>query len=99
MKEICFLALEEVIQIHIAQIAAFGGMHGIRDLNLLKSAIATPMAQFADIFLHTDLFEMAAAYMYHIIKNHPFLDGNKRTGMSAGLVFLHANDFDLPWTS
>ncbi len=99
MPQIFFLSAQEVIKIHIVQIESFGGIHGIRDLGLLESAIATPKAQFQDTFLHKNIFEMAAAYMYHIIKNHPFLDGNKRTGMAAGLIFFHTNGYELPWSN
>ena len=94
-----FLSTEEILKIHIIQIEAFGGIHGIRDLGLLESATAMPQAQFQRKFLHSSLAAMASAYMYHIIKNHPFLDGNKRTGMAAGLVFLHANECPLTWSN
>lgn len=65
---------------------------GIRDLGLLQSVIAMPEAGFGECFLDTDLYEMAAAYLFHIIRNHPFIDGNKRTGAVAALVFLALND-------
>jgi death-on-curing protein len=65
---------------------------------LLESAIAQPMASFGGVLLHRDLFEMAAAYLFHIVKNHPFVDGNKRAGAAAALAFLEINDveFELP---
>jgi death-on-curing protein len=59
------------------------------------SALATPEATYAGHYLHTDLFEMAAAYLFHIVRNHPFVDGNKRTGLIAALVFLGLNDLVL----
>lgn len=99
MPKFIFVSLTDVVKIHIAQIETFGGRHGIRDLGLLESAIAMPQAQFDSIFLHETVFEMAAAYMYHIIQNHPFLDGNKRTGMAIGLLFLHANGYELSLTN
>jgi len=90
-----FLTLEEVIWIHSDQIIRFGGSPGIRDLALLESAIAMPQAGFGDQYLHTDLFEMAAAYLFHIVRNHPFIDGNKRTGAMAAFTFLKVNTYTL----
>ncbi len=86
-----FLTLEEVIEIHADQIERYGGSPGIRDLGLLESATAMPQAGIGDQYFHTDLFEMAAAYLFHIVRNHPFVDGNKRVGAAAALVFLRLN--------
>ncbi len=86
-----FLSLSEVLDIHIDQISRYGGESGIRDLDLLKSAIATPAATFGGRFLHPTICEMAAAYLFHIVQNHPFVDGNKRAGAVAALVFLELN--------
>lgn len=83
-----FLALEDVVTIHADQIERYGGSAGIRDLGLLDAAVAMPRSSFGGEFLHTDVCEMAAAYLYHIVCNHPFVDGNKRTGTAAALVFL-----------
>ncbi len=93
-----FLSLTEVLEIHRDQIARYGGTTGIRDIELLKSALGMPMATYSGEFLHTDVFEMAAAYLFHLVKNHPFLDGNKRVGAVAALVFLLLNghDFNVP---
>jgi death-on-curing protein len=93
-----FLTLPEVLEIHRDQVARYGGTLGLRDIELLKSAIAMPMATYGGEFLHTDIYEMAAAYLFHLVKNHPFLDGNKRVGAVAALVFLALNgeDFDAP---
>jgi death-on-curing protein len=90
-----FLTLGEVIEIHRDQIDKYGGDPGIRDLGLLQSAMAMPAAGFGGRYLHTDLYEMAAAYLFHIIQNHPFVDGNKRTGAVVSLVFLSLNEVDL----
>ena len=90
-----FLTLGEVIEIHRDQIERYSGDPGIRDLVLLQSALATPVAGFGGRYLHTDLFEMAAAYLFHITQNHPFVDGNKRTGAVASLVFLSLNDIEI----
>ncbi len=91
MKSPLFLGLDEVIEIHRDQIERYGGHSGIRDIDLLKSAVAMPSAGFERDYLHADIFEMAAAYLFHIIRNHPFVDGNKRTGTAAALVFLLLN--------
>ena len=93
-----FLSLAEVLEIHQDQVSRYGGTLGIRDIELLKSAIGMPMATYGGEFLHTDIYEMAAAYLFHLVKNHPFLDGNKRVGAVAALVFLALNgyDFDAP---
>lgn len=89
--EVLFLTLAEVIEIQRDQITRYGGQTGIRDLDLLLSALAVPEATFGGEFLHKDLFEMAAAYAFHICKNHPFYDGNKRTALVCALVFLELN--------
>lgn len=90
-----FLTLDDVIVIHRDQIERYGGSPGIRDIELLKSAVATPTAGYGGDYLHADMFEMAAAYLFHIIRNHPFVDGNKRTGAVAALVFLMMNGIEL----
>ena len=87
-----FLSIGEVLEIHRDQISRYGGDSGIRDLGLLQSALAMPAAGFGGRYLHGDLYEMAAAYLFHIIQNHPFVDGNKRTGVVAALVFLALNN-------
>ncbi len=94
MPKITFLNLGEVLEIHRDQIARYGGSSGLRDLDLLKSAVAMPQATFDGEFLHTDIFEMAAAYLFHIVGNHPFLDGNKGVGAVAWLVFLELNGYE-----
>jgi death-on-curing protein len=86
-----FLTLQDILFLHSDQIDRYGGEHGVRDLGLLESARAQPQATFGGELLHKDLFEMAAAYLYHIVQNHPFVDGNKRTGAVAALVFLDLN--------
>ena len=90
-----FLSLAEVLAIHKDQIVRYGGASGIRDIELLKSALGMPPATYGGEFLHTDLYEMAAAYLFHLVKNHPFVDGNKRVGVVTALVFLTLNGFDL----
>jgi death-on-curing protein len=95
MEEPVFLSLDEVLQIHRWQIEQFGGSDGVLDAGLLESAIAMPAQAFGGEFIHTNLAEMAAAYLFHIVKNHPFADGNKRTGMHCALIFLDLNGYEL----
>ena len=90
-----FLSLDEVIEIHRDMIERYGGSSGIRDMGLLQSAVAMPRAGFGDEFLRADLFEMAAAYLFHIVQNHPFIDGNKRVGSMAAFTFLKLNGLTL----
>ena len=90
-----FLGLEEVLEIHHNQITRYGGTEGIRDLGLLQSALSMPQAGAGNQYFHADLFEMAAAYLFHIVRNHPFVDGNKRTGVTAALVFLEMNGIQI----
>jgi death-on-curing protein len=89
-----FLSLGRVLRIHRSSIDAYGGDPSVRDMGLLESAIAQPRAAFGGAYLHEDLADMAAAYLYHIVSNHPFVDGNKRTGALAAFVFLGMNDID-----
>ena len=86
-----FLTLDDILEIHALQIDRYGGSPDVRDQGLLESALAQPMATFEGTFVHPDLFSMAAAYLFHIVKNHSFVDGNKRTGLLAMLVFLDLN--------
>ncbi len=86
-----FFELDHVIEMHSRLIERFGGSQGIRDVGLLESAVAMPAAGFGEEYLHKDLFEMAAAYLFHIVQNHPFVDGNKRTGAAAAGFFLTTN--------
>ena len=95
MESPLFLTVDEVIAIHADQIERYGGSIGLRDLELLKSAVAMPESGFGDQYLHADLFEMAAAYLFHIVQNHPFIDGNKRAGAMAAFSFLKLNGLTL----
>ncbi len=90
-----FLTLDEVVAIHRDQIERYGGAEGVHDWGLLHSALAVPAASFAGEFLHANLFEMAAAYLFHLVRNHPFIDGNKRVGAVAAYIFLALNDLQL----
>ena len=86
-----FLRLDEALQIHADMIATYGGSEGVRDQGLLESALAQPQARFGGGYLHEDFAAMAAAYLFHIAQNHPFVDGNKRTGTAAAITFLKMN--------
>ena len=90
--ENCFhLTVEIVKEIHQTAIRDFGGSDGIRENALLESAVAAPQATFGGKAIYASLSEIAAAYLYYLCKNHPFLDGNKRTALGACLVFLRLN--------
>ncbi|MEA3364510.1 MAG: type II toxin-antitoxin system death-on-curing family toxin, partial [Candidatus Hydrogenedentes bacterium] len=91
MKAVRFLTVEEVLYFHRAQIDLFGGSMGVRDPGLLESALAQPSASFGEEYVHKGLFEMAAAYLFHIVRNHPFVDGNKRVGIESAIAFLALN--------
>lgn len=91
MTEPLFLTLDEALAIHADQIRRYGGSHGVRDMGLLESAEAMPEASFGGQYLHGSLAEMAAAYLFHMAQNHPFIDGNKRAALAAALGFLWIN--------
>jgi death-on-curing protein len=91
MSKIDFLTLDDVLEIHRDQVERYGGSFELRDRNLLESAITVPQSSFENNYLYSDIYEMAAAYLFHITQNHPFVDGNKRTGTVAALVFLELN--------
>lgn len=90
-----FLTSEHVVAIHEDQISRYGGGRGVRDLGLLQSAMAQPRASFGGEWLHPTLFDMAAAYLFHLVENHPFLDGNKRVGTATTIVFLELNHIEI----
>jgi death-on-curing protein len=86
-----FLSLEDVLTLHAIAIEDQGGDSTLRDRGLLESALAMPAQQFSGQFLHEGIPAMAAAYAFHICKNHPFVDGNKRAAVSAMIAFLSEN--------
>ena len=95
MTEPLFLTLDQVLTLHAEQIHLFGGSLGIRDAGLLQSALGSVEATFGGAFLHESIFEMGAAYLYGICRNHPFVDGNKRGAVSAALTFLDMNGVEI----
>jgi death-on-curing protein len=94
-NEPLFLSLADVVRIHAEEIELFGGQYGVRDYGLLQSALTMPEASFGGEWLHRDIYEMAAAYAFHICQNHPFTDGNKRTGLACALIFLELNGISI----
>lgn len=91
----CFhLTVDIVREIHAAAIADFGGSDGLRDRALLESAVAAPQATFGGESVYEDLSEVAAAYLFYLCRNHPFVDGNKRAALGACLVFLRLNEIE-----
>jgi death on curing protein len=95
MNETKFIPKHIVIYFHEQLIGLYGGTLGIRDEGLLDSALEQPGAMFAGSYLHDSLVKMAAAYGFHICKNHPFIDGNKRVALVAMDTFLHQNNYDI----
>ena len=90
-QAIVFLTPEVVLALHARQLERYGGGAGLRDRGLLDSAVAQPQASFGGVSAHEGLFAMAAEYLFHIVSNHAFVDGNKRVGLLAAQVFLHLN--------
>ena len=91
----CFhLTIEVVREIHQEVLSKFGGPKGVRDENLLASAVLTPQSSFGGKSPYADIIEVAAAYLFYLCGNHPFIDGNKRTAMMAAIVFLRLNGID-----
>jgi len=91
----CFhLTVEVVREIHAEAIARFGGLDGVREPALLESAVAAPQASVGGQSPYKDLAEVAAAYLFYLCGNHPFIDGNKRTALGACIVFLRLNGIE-----
>ena len=90
-----YLDAEQVLFIHARIIDETGGAHGVRDIGLLQSAVARPRATFSGNELYPDIFSKAAAILESLARNHPFLDGNKRTAIAATSIFLRMNDVRL----
>jgi len=88
-----WLDIDIVLDFHAEQLSLFGGADGLRDRGLLESALARPINKFA--YGESDLSALAAAYGFGIARNHPFIDGNKRTALASMIVFLGLNRTDL----
>ena len=92
MSEPVWLSTELIIAIHDEQLEQFGGPSGLRDRGLLESALARPLNQYA--YGNEDMAALAAAFAFGLVRNHPFIDGNKRTGLLALVTFLGLNGID-----
>jgi len=90
-----FLTFDQVISLHQLQIDQFGGSHGVKDEGLLLSALAQPESGLGNEYFHKDIYEMAAAYLFHLVKNHAFHDGNKRIAALTAAVFLQINGLEV----
>jgi len=91
----CFhLTVAIVREIHAEALARFGGSAGVRELALLESAVAAPQASYGGKSVYADVTEMAAAYLFYLCRNHPFIDGNKRAALGACIVFLRLNGIE-----
>ncbi len=94
-SKVLFLTTAQVERIHAEVIRQFGGSMGLRDGGLFESACEMPRASFGEQFLHATPAAMAAAYLFHLCSNHPFVDGNKRVGLGAALVFAEVNGYEV----
>lgn len=95
MKDPDFISLEDALRIHAHQIDVYGGAPGVRNREMLASAIGMARATFAGQFLHPTLLEMAAACLFHVAQDHPFVEGNKRAALAIALVFLELNGVEI----
>ena len=93
-EQVFHLTVEIVREIHFEAITRFGGSDGIREPTLLESAVAAPQASFGGKSPYADAIEIAAAYLFYLCRNHPFIDGNKLAALGACLVFLRLNGFE-----
>ncbi len=93
-----FFTVEQVIELHDAFLEDHGGLPGIRDKGLLISAIEMPRASMFGEYLHKTIYDKAAAYLFHIVQNHPFNDGNKRTGALTTILFLEENGIKIAFS-
>ena len=95
MNEYRFITKKQVVILHKILIEQYGGSHGIRDEGLLDSALEMPRSGFGAEYFHKSIFDKASAYLFHLVKNHPFIDGNKRIGFACADTFLIANGYSL----
>ncbi len=96
---ICFLTLEQILRLHDAAVDKFGGLTGIRDQNLLLSCIESPKQCLFGEDLCPTVYDKAAAYFFNIVRNHPFNDSNKRTGLGSAYLFLRINKVPIAFES
>ena len=89
--DIAFLTLEDVLALHDELIQRYGGAPGLRDAGLLEAALAMPQAGFGGQYFHEFPHEMGAAYLFHLVRNHAFIDGNKRVALACAILFFKIN--------
>ena len=93
----CFYLTTAIVEeIHAAAITGFGGADGLRDCTLLESAVTAPQATFGGQSVYADIEEIAAAYLFYLCRNHPFVDGNKRVALGSCVLFLRLNGIETP---
>ena len=95
IKTLKYLSEAELILINEEMVAKYGGLHGVRDLNLLSSAVGRPQLSVGFQDAYKSIFDKAAALLHSIINNHPFLDGNKRTSLFSAILFLEHNGWEV----
>lgn len=95
MTKLKFLSVAQVLAIHGRAVKRFGGSRGVRDLGLVESAVARPQAGFGGKYLYKNIYDMVAALLQSLLKNHPFVDGNKRTALTSAGIFLKINGWEL----
>lgn len=95
IKKIHFITIDQVLFIHDQMVKRFGGSFGIRDMGLIESAVARPQASFGGKYLYNSIFDKAAALLQSLLKNHAFVDGNKRTALTSAGLFLKVNNYTL----
>jgi len=89
--EIAFLTLEDVLALHEELIRHYSGSSGLRDAGLLEAALAMPQAGFGGQYFHEFPHEMGAAYLFYLVRNHAFIDGNKRVALACAILFFKIN--------
>lgn len=94
-NKIIYLSVIHTLVIHDQMIKHFGGLPSIRDIGLIESAIGRPQATFDNDDLYKTIFDKAAALLQSLLKNHPFVDGNKRTALTSAGIFLKLNGYEL----
>lgn len=90
-----YLTIEEILRLHFQVIEDFGGSHGVRDENRLKSVVEAPKQEVFGVEQYPSVYEKAAVYLRNIIGDHPFTDGNKRTAVTVCGIFLIRNNMKL----
>lgn len=90
-----YLTPQQVLFIHDQMVQLLGGSHGVHEITLVESAVFHPQATFDGVDLYVTIFDKAAALLQSLLKNHPFVDGNKRTALTSAGIFLKLNGYQL----